>query len=89
MTEPTTTEHLRIVKEIHTALADVLDYELPPLTEESRLFDELGLDSTGVFELLMRLEEALDIEFETDTLEMRHFASVRSLADFVAGGMDA
>ncbi|MGW7362919.1 acyl carrier protein [Streptomyces sp. NPDC054841] len=85
MAELTGIDRERIVSEISTALGDVLDYELPTLTEESRLFDELGLDSTGVFELLMRLEESLTIQFDTDSLEMGHFASVGSLADFVAG----
>ncbi|MET8544858.1 acyl carrier protein [Kitasatospora sp. NPDC004799] len=84
MTGATGTDRARIVTEISAALGEVLDYDLPRLTEESRLFDELGLDSTGVFELLMRLEESLDVEFDTDSLEMAHFASVRSLADFVA-----
>ncbi|MEU4442297.1 acyl carrier protein [Actinosynnema sp. NPDC050801] len=78
----------RIVGAITAVLAQVLDYELPELTEQSRLFDELGLDSTGVFELLMQLEEALEVEFDTDNLEMAHFETVRSLADFVAAEMD-
>lgn len=73
----------RIVDAIILALSRVLD-DLPELTESSRLFDEVGLDSTGVFELLMQLEELLDIEFDTDNLQMSHFASVRSLAEFVA-----
>jgi acyl carrier protein len=85
MAEMIGTDRERIVNEISTALGEVLDYELPPLTEKSRLFDELGLDSTGVFDLLMRLEDLLTVEFDTDTLEMSHFASVGSLADFVAG----
>ncbi|MEU4805230.1 acyl carrier protein [Actinosynnema sp. NPDC023587] len=80
--------HERIVDAITGVLAQVLDYDLPELTERSRLFDELGLDSTGVFELLMQLEEALEVEFDTDNLEMAHFETVRSLADFVAAEMD-
>ena len=74
----------RIVDAIILALTRVLDGELPELTEDSRLFDEVSLDSTGVFELLMQLEELLDMEFDTDNLEMSHFATVRSLAGFVA-----
>ncbi|AYG80702.1 Acyl carrier protein [Streptomyces hundungensis] len=83
----TATDRDVIVSAISAALSEVLDYELPQLTEDSRLFDELGLDSTGVFEMLMRLEEALDIEFDTDSLEMAHFTSVRTLADFIAAEM--
>lgn len=89
MTETTVIERERIVSAITTVLAQVLDYELPELTEQSRLFDELGLDSTGVFELLMQLEETLEVEFDTDNLEMAHFETVRSLADFVAAERNA
>jgi acyl carrier protein len=74
----------RVVEAVICALTRVLDTDLPELTEQSRLFDELGLDSTGVFELLMQLEELLDMEFDTDNLQMSHFATVRTLADFVA-----
>lgn len=88
MSEPASTrtvaDHDRIVATISAALTEVLDYDLPEITDDSRLFDQLGLDSTGVFELLMRLEEALDVEFDTDNLEMSHFETVRSLAGFVA-----
>ncbi|MET1073843.1 MAG: acyl carrier protein [Umezawaea sp.] len=87
--QTTTPERARIVSAITSVLAQVLDYDLPELTESSRLFDELGLDSTGVFELLMQLEEALEVEFDTDNLEMAHFETVASLADFVVAERDA
>lgn len=78
-----TADRGRIVEAISSALGEVLSHELPELTEQSRLFEELGLDSSAAFELLMKLEEALDLEFDTDSLEMSHFASVGSLADFL------
>lgn len=83
---PTTTpDRATTVASVITELKSVLDYELPELTEQSKIFEELGLDSTGVFELMMRLEEALDIEFDTDSLEMGHFETVGTLTDFVLG----
>ncbi|MFE2753739.1 phosphopantetheine-binding protein [Actinosynnema sp. NPDC059335] len=89
MTESTTaTSRERIVDAITTVLSEVLAYELPEVTEGSRLLDDLGLDSTGVYELLMELEEALEVEFDTDNLERAHFETVRSLTDFVAAEMD-
>ncbi|MGD3112001.1 acyl carrier protein [Streptomyces sp. YGL11-2] len=89
MTDTTTASRERIVSAVKSVLAQVLDYELPELTEDSRLFDELGLDSTGVFELLMQLEEELATEFDSDNLEMSHFESVRTLADFVVAEQQA
>ncbi|MFF4603848.1 acyl carrier protein [Streptomyces sp. NPDC001339] len=69
---------------VRGALADVLERELPDLGPDANLFDDYGLDSTGVLDLLMRLEEVFDVEFDTEELEMSHFATVRTLADYVA-----
>ncbi|OXM65199.1 phosphopantetheine-binding protein [Amycolatopsis vastitatis] len=78
----------RVVLAIDSALRDALDTELPEITEETRLF-ELGLDSTGVLELLLHLEDELGHEFDSENLRMEHFQSVRSLADFVSAEMGA
>jgi acyl carrier protein len=81
-----TDNRARVVAGIITALGAVLEEDVPELTEDSKLAD-VGLDSTGVLELLMQLEETLGVEFDTDNLEMSHFESVRSLAGFVATEM--
>ncbi|WNF28002.1 acyl carrier protein [Streptomyces sp. C11-1] len=73
----------KAVEAIGSALREVLGREIPGLHEDLRLFDQVGLDSSGVFELLMGLEERLGIELDTDQLEMSHFESVRTLADFL------
>jgi acyl carrier protein len=90
MTETTLPDARRtqVVAAIGSALDDVLDGELSAVTEEARLFD-LGLDSTGVLELLLQLEDRLGVEFDTESLEMAHFETVRTLADFVSTEMDA
>ncbi|KAF4406776.1 MULTISPECIES: acyl carrier protein [Streptomyces] len=85
----TAVDRTKAVETIASALAEVLGHDLPDLTEDSRLFDQVGLDSSGVFELLMALEEAFSIELDTDNLEMSHFESVRTLADFLLGEMGA
>lgn len=55
----------------------------PDLLEwDMRLVDDLGLDSTSALELLMRIEDETGIEFDDDTLEQRHFATVRSLVGY-------
>lgn len=76
-----------VVEAIKAALTEVLGHDLPGLEPESRLFDQVGLDSSGVFELLMGLEDRLSVELDTDSLEMRHFETVRSLADFLLDEM--
>lgn len=78
----------RVVDVIGVALAQVLDRPLPELTEDSKLFEELGLDSTGVLEMLMLIEESLGTEFESEGFQMSHFHSVGALADFVSDALD-
>jgi acyl carrier protein len=78
----------RVVAGICAALESVLEAEVTDLGPETRLADA-GLDSTGVLELLMQLEEALGIEFDAENLEMSHFESVGSLARFVSAEMAA
>lgn len=73
----------RAISCITASLAQVLKVELDALNADSRLFDDLGLDSTTVLELLMHLEEELEIEFDSDALEQHHFETVGSLARFV------
>jgi acyl carrier protein len=88
MSETTVIDRGQVVKAIGTALGNVLDSDLPQITEAVQLFD-LGLDSTGVLELLLQLEDELGAEFDTDNLEMKHFETVGALTDFVVTEMDA
>ncbi|WP_446750374.1 acyl carrier protein [Streptomyces sp. AC1-42T] len=72
-----------VVTRINESLGQVLNRDLEPGDDSPRLFDDLGLDSTSVLELLMRLEDELGIEFDTDSLEQHHFENVGTLADYV------
>jgi acyl carrier protein len=72
-----------LLDHVRLALAAVLNRDLPDLSEESRLFEDLGLDSTSVIELLMSLETSINLEIEPDSLEPEVFMTVRSLADYI------
>jgi len=88
-TAATSTEVMdRVVAGICTALESVLEREVSDLGPQTKLSD-VGLDSTGVLELLMQLEETLGVEFDAENLEMSHFESVGSLAQFVTAEMAA
>jgi acyl carrier protein len=76
------------VSAIGSALAEVLHHELPELTEETRLFEDLHLDSTGVLELLMAIEENVGIEVDPDSLGMDNFNTVGTLADYIQSSLD-
>ncbi|TDD11073.1 acyl carrier protein [Nonomuraea deserti] len=83
MSEMKTIERSTVSNTIAGELAAILNREVTGISDSTSLFDELGLDSTTVLELLMRLEDTLMIEFDTDTLEQHHFETVGTLADYV------
>ncbi|MFY1638267.1 acyl carrier protein [Solwaraspora sp. WMMB335] len=77
------TDRQQILDAIVAALSDVLRQELTGVTEQTRLFDDLSLDSTSVLGLLMALEDALDMQVDPENLEQRHLETVGALADFI------
>ncbi|AEY91187.1 MULTISPECIES: acyl carrier protein [Streptomyces] len=84
MTENTLTERGRYLDAVRQGLTEVLNKDVTGAEEGVRLFDELGLDSSSALELLITIEEILDVQFDAEELEMTHFETVGSLADFVA-----
>lgn len=78
------TDRQQIIDAIVAALEEVLRQDLSGVTEETRLFDDLNLDSTGVLSLLMGLEDALDMQVDPESLEQRHLESVGALTTFIA-----
>jgi acyl carrier protein len=88
MTEITTADTdsatLEVGVAVRAALSDVLRRDLRNAADSAGLFTEIGLDSTGVLDLLMALEESLGIEVDTEDLRMSDFSTVASLTEFVA-----
>lgn len=65
------------------ALENVLNRPLDGLSDETRLFDDLNIDSTGVLGMLMELEDATEIEVDPDEIEQEHLVTLGSLTDFI------
>lgn len=65
------------------ALRTTLDRDFGAVDEDTALFTTLGLDSTGVLDLLMNLEDELGISLEAEELEMSDFSTVGSLVRYV------
>lgn len=76
-------DRTQIVEHVRIALGEVLNRRIDALAEETRLFEDLALDSTSVIELLMGLEDTMDIEIDADELEPEVFQTVGSLTDYV------
>lgn len=71
------------VEIIRDAIQGVTGSEAGPLGREQKLFDDLGLDSTSVIDLVMRLEDEAHIEIDPVDLTGEVFDTVGSLADYL------
>lgn len=79
-------ERAQIIEHVRISLSEVLNRELPTLSEETRLFEDLALDSTSVIELLMGLEDTIGMEIDPDDLEPEVFQTVARLTDYIERG---
>jgi diaminopimelate decarboxylase len=75
-------DRAQVVEQIRTVIATLLGRDLAVLDEDTKL-TELGLDSTGVLEMLIELEQHASFEVDADTLNPEVFSTVRSLTDYV------
>ena len=73
-----------IIAKIEDALSEVLMRNISGLSEGTRLFEDLQLDSTAVLELLMALEDNIGFEVDPDNLDMADFKTLGTLADYVS-----
>jgi acyl carrier protein len=78
----------RVVDTLGVLLGQLLGGEPPAVSEETRLFDELGLSSSKTLELLLALEDELDIQVDVEEIDRRDLASIGSLSDFVVAHAD-
>ena len=75
----------QIVVAIQNGLTEVLEREVPDLTEDTLLFDDLRLDSSRTLELLLLVEETTGAAVDPEDLDITYLKSVRSFADYVEG----
>lgn len=76
-------DRAKLVAAIETARSEVLEREVTGLTEDTRLFEDVHLDSTSVLELLMAREDIVGISVDRETLDMDDVRSVGTLADYL------
>ncbi|RCV60097.1 acyl carrier protein [Marinitenerispora sediminis] len=68
---------------IIAALAAMVRREPESMSTQTRLFEDLGFDSTTALELLMRLEDDFGFHADPETLAQHHFETIGSLTDYV------
>jgi acyl carrier protein len=86
---PATDPALRgqLVDGIRELLPRVLRRDVGAVTEDTTLMEALGLSSTTGLELVLELEERLGLEISVEDLGRDDFATVGSLAHYVAGNL--
>jgi 3-oxoacyl-[acyl-carrier-protein] synthase III len=78
----------QVVDTLGVLLGRMLGAGLTDMSEQTRLFDELGLSSSKTLELLLSLEDELDLQVDVEEIDRRDLASLGSLADFVVAHAD-
>ena len=56
-------------EKIQEIIADVLNVEADDIKEDTTFVDDLGADSLDIFQIIMGIEEAFDIEIDNDEAE--------------------
>jgi acyl carrier protein len=80
-------DRLDISAKIEDALSEVLMREVTGLPEDTRLFEDLQLDSTAILELLMALEDNLGFEVDPDNLDMADFKTIGTLTGYITSAL--
>ncbi len=72
-----------IIERIKASITEVLKRDVSGSAEDTRLVEDLQMDSTTVLELLMALEDSLGLEVDPENLQMDDFRTIGTLADYV------
>ncbi|MFF7725830.1 acyl carrier protein [Streptomyces sp. NPDC008001] len=82
-------DHRTVVSAIEAGISESLNRPVTGLTDDTRLFEDLHLDSTTSLELLMAMEDTFGLLVDPDTLDMDDFRTVGSFAAFVLRELQA
>ncbi|MFJ8442124.1 acyl carrier protein [Kitasatospora griseola] len=75
----------RIRRGIEDVLPRVLGVELADIPANACFFDDYGLTSSGIVELVLDIEETLAIQVDVEHLGIDDIRTVDSLTDYVVG----
>ncbi|MFD8594352.1 acyl carrier protein [Kitasatospora sp. NPDC059646] len=85
-TEPVDPEvRVRIRRGIEEVLPRILGVELADIPENACFFDDFGLTSAGIVDLVLEIEEQLAIQVDVEHLAIDDVRTVDSLTDYVVG----
>ena len=73
---------------VRDGLSHVLERDVTGLTEETRFFEDLHLDSTSILELLLALEHSLGFTVDPEEIDMEDFVSVGTFITYLDKAVD-
>ena len=56
-------------EKLKEAIADILNVDPNEVTEETTFTEDLGADSLDVYQIVMKIEEAFEIEIPAETIK--------------------
>ncbi|MFC5701162.1 phosphopantetheine-binding protein [Cohnella faecalis] len=73
-----------VLNQLTTIIHQYLEVEIPEtVTEESRLFDDLSIDSIMVLQLIVYIEEEFNVTVPEEDLDPSVFFTLGSLVTFI------
>ena len=70
-----------MLEKIKEIIAESLGTEISTLTEETGFKEDLGADSLDLFEMVMALEEAFNVEIPSEDLEK--IKTIKDVKDYI------
>ena len=70
-----------MLEKIKEIIAESLGTEISTLTEETIFKEDLGADSLDLFEMVMALEEAFNVEIPSEDLEK--IKTIKDVKDYI------
>jgi acyl carrier protein len=74
----------QIVEKINSALAEEFEYDLAEMTPQTTLFEDMGLDSLDVVDLVIVLETAFGMKIREEEA-IRKIVTLGDIHNFVIG----
>ncbi|MGW3655065.1 acyl carrier protein [Streptomyces sp. NPDC005151] len=81
-------DRAEIIEHLRQSLTVILGRPLPEFDEETRILEDLEMDSMRFVELLMSLEDTLGLEADPETLDPEVFQSAGAFAAYIKDRLD-
>ncbi|MBN2353511.1 MAG: hypothetical protein JXD23_13140 [Spirochaetales bacterium] len=77
-------DRTEVAKKLRDLMAGMLEVEIPAeLKETDRIYEDLGIDSIMVMQIMVGLEETFGISVPEEEIDPAHFGTVGSVVSFI------